>query len=80
MLEHVHDELEQAQRLMKDHYLGEWYDKEAYAQEVYEERANEAKVPNDLRCTHYESYAKHLFSHECFAVEAGNRTHVFSRD
>lgn len=77
LLQNVHDNLEEAQRLMQNSYLGEWQDEEAYAREVYEERANEAKVPNDLRFPNYERYAEHLFTTECFALKVGHRTHVF---
>jgi antirestriction protein len=80
LLKYVYDDLEEAKRLMKACYLGAWWDEEAFAREMYEERANIAKVPYDLRFPDYEQYARHLFTLEYFCIEADKRIHVFLND
>lgn len=69
--------LEKAENLMLEGYYGAYESEVDFAQTVFEECYN--AIPENLRgYFDYKAYARDLFISDFFAVEANNKTHVFS--
>ncbi len=75
LLAHVHDNIEEAERLLEECYQGEFESEEDFVHSLHEDMGD---IPENLEYyIDYEKMARDYFISDYFSIEVGNKVHVF---
>jgi len=72
------DGIENAKKVLRDHYHGAWGSEFDYATELFDDIYAHEIPKNILFYIDYEKFAYDLFINDYFSLEADGKTHVFS--